>query len=162
MGKRSRKRGETIAPPHPTAAEPVRARAAGVGGPRSRRARMDEAPKAPWSPFPLTEIVVLLALILLAVGFFSSGGRRGVLIGLGLVLASLAGGELALREHFAGFRSHTTLLAGTAGFLVGALAVVIGLSKIAVLVIAVVVAVVSFPLLRRAFMRRSGGLGFRA
>jgi hypothetical protein len=123
---------------------------------------MDEAPKAPWSPFPLTEIVVLLALILLAVGFFSSGGRRGVLIGLGLVLASLAGGELALREHFAGFRSHTTLLAGTAGFLVGALAVVIGLSKIAVLVIAVVVAVVSFPLLRRAFMRRSGGLGFRA
>jgi hypothetical protein len=123
---------------------------------------MDEAPKAPWSPFPLTEIVVLLALILLEVGFFSSGGRRGVLIGLGLVLASLAGGELALREHFAGFRSHTTLLAGTAGFLVGALAVVIGLSKIAVLVIAVVVAVVSFPLLRRAFMRRSGGLGFRA
>jgi len=123
---------------------------------------MDEAPKAAWSPFPLTELVILLALVLLAVGFFSSGDRRGVLIGVGLVLASLAGGELALREHFAGFRSHTTLLAGVAGFLAGALATVLGVSKVAVLVIAVVVAIACFPLLRRAFMRRSGGLGFRA
>jgi hypothetical protein len=159
MGKRSRKRGATIAPPQPTAAEPVRARAA---APTSRRARMDEAPKAPWSPFPLTELVILLALVLLAVGFFSSGDRRGVLIGVGLVLASLAGGELALREHFAGFRSHTTLLAGVAGFLAGALATVLGVSKVAVLVIAVVVAIACFPFLRRAFVRRSGGLGFRA
>jgi hypothetical protein len=159
MGKRSRKRGATIAPPQPTAAEPVRARAA---APTSRRARMDEAPKAPWSPFPLTELVILLALVLLAVGFFSSGDRRGVLIGVGLVLASLAGGELALREHFAGFRSHTTLLAGVAGFLAGALATVLGVSKVAVLVIAVVVAIACFPFLRRAFIRRSGGLGFRA
>jgi hypothetical protein len=159
MGKRSRKRGATIAPPQPTAAEPVRARAA---APTSRRARMNEAPKAPWSPFPLTELVILLALVLLAVGFFSSGDRRGVLIGVGLVLASLAGGELALREHFAGFRSHTTLLAGVAGFLAGALATVLGVSKVAVLVIAVVVAIACFPFLRRAFIRRSGGLGFRA
>src|SRR6478752_3008726 len=142
MGKRSRKRGATIAPPHPTAAEPVRARAAGVGAPRSRRAKMDEAPRAPWSPFPLTELVVLLALVLLTVGFFSNGDRRGILIGVGLVLASLAGGELALREHFAGFRSHTTLLAGTAGFLAGALALVLGAAKVAVLVAALVVAVV--------------------
>jgi hypothetical protein len=159
MGKRSRKRGATVAPPPPTAAEPVRAQAAAQV---SRRARMDDAPKAPWSPFPLTELVILLALILLALGFFSSGDRRGVLIGVGLVLASLAGGELALREHFAGYRSHTTLLAGLAGFLVGALAVAVGVPKLAVLIIAVVVAVACFPFLRRAFMRRSGGLGFRA
>jgi len=99
---------------------------------------------------------------MLALGFFSSGDRRGVLIGVGLVLSSLAGGELALREHFSGFRSHTTLLSGLAGFLVGALAVAVGVPKLAVLIIAVVVAVASFPFLRRAFMRRSGGLGFRA
>src|SRR5262245_25730086 len=159
MGKRSRKRGATVAPPPPTPAEPVRAQAAAQV---SRRARMDDAPKAPWSPFPLTELVILLALILLALGFFSSGDRRGVLIGVGLVLASLAGGELALREHFAGYRSHTTLLAGLAGFLVGALAVAVGVPKLAVLIIAVVVAVACFPFLRRAFMRRSGGLGFGA
>jgi hypothetical protein len=159
MGKRSRKRGATIAPPPPTVAEPVRAQAA---APVSRRARMDQAPKAPWSPFPLTELVILLSLVLLALGFLSNGDRRGVLIGVGLVLASLAGGELALREHFAGFRSHSTLLAGVAGFLSGALATALGASKIAVLIVALVVGVASFPFLRRAFMRRSGGLGFRA
>jgi hypothetical protein len=159
MGKRSRKRGATIVPPQPSAAEPVRARAS---APVSRRARMDDAPKAPWSPFPLTELVVLLALVLLVLGFLSSGDRRGVLIGVGLVLASLAGGELALREHFAGFRSHTMLLSGLSGFLAGALAVVVGLPKGVVLASAVAVAVAAFPLLRRAFMRRSGGLGFRA
>ena len=159
MGKRSRKRGVTIAPPQPTAGEPVRSRAA---APPARRARMDEAPKAPWSPFPLTELVILLARVLLAIGFFSSGDRRGVMIGVGIVLASLAGGELALREHFAGFRSHTTLLAGLSGFLVGALAYVLGAPRGLVLAIAVAVAVAAFPFLRRAFMRRSGGLGFRA
>src|SRR3954452_7846100 len=153
MGKRSRKRGATtIAPPPPTAAEPVRARAAAAG---SHRARMDDAPKAAWSPFPLTELVILLALVMLVLGFVSSGDRRGVFIGIGLVLASLGGGELALREHFAGFRSHTTLIATLCGFLAGALLVAAGAPKGAVLIVAVVVGVVAFPLLRRVFMRRS-------
>src|SRR3954463_16158165 len=158
MGKRSRKRGATIAPP-PTAVEPVRAHAAAQV---SRRARMSDAPPAPWSPFPLTELVILLALVMLVVGFLSGGDRRGVLIGIGLVLASLGGGELALREHFAGFRSHTTLLAGLAGFVAGAVLVAAGVAKGVVLVVAIVVAVGTFPFMRRAFMRRSGGLGFRA
>jgi hypothetical protein len=158
MGKRSRKRGATIAPP-PTATQPLRPQ---PGAPVSRRARMTDAPPAPWSPFPLTELVILLALVVLAVGFFSSGDRRGTFIGIGLVLASLGGGELALREHFAGYRSHTSLLAGLAGFVVGAILVALAVAKLAVLAIAVAVAVAAFPLLRRAFKRRSGGLGFRA
>ena len=37
------------------------------------------------------------------------------MIGAGLVLGSLAGLELAVREHFAGYRSHTLLLAGAIG-----------------------------------------------
>jgi hypothetical protein len=157
MGKRSRKRGVTVAPP--STIEPVRARAAGQV---SRRAPMRESPKAPWSPFPLTELVILLALVMMGIGFVSSGDRRGIFIGIGLVLASLGGGELALREHFAGFRSHTTLIAALCGFVIGALTLAVGAPKLAVLVVAVVVAVVAFPVLRRAFMRRSGGLGFRA
>jgi hypothetical protein len=123
---------------------------------------MSDAPKAPWSPFPLTELVILLALVMLALGFLSNGDRRGTFIGIGLVLASLGGGELALREHFAGFRSHTSLLAGLTGFIAGALAVAAGAPKLAVLIIAVAVGLAVFPLLRRAFKRRSGGLGFRA
>jgi hypothetical protein len=157
MGKRSRKRGATIAPPPPATPAPRRADA-----PVSTRARMSEAPKAPWSPFPLTELVILLALVVLAIGFFSSGDRRGTLVGVGLVLASLGGGELALREHFAGYRSHTTLLATLGGFVAGAVAWLAGASQGAIVVVALVVAVATFPLLRRAFRRRSGGLGFRA
>jgi hypothetical protein len=123
---------------------------------------MDEAPKAAWSPFPLTELVILLALVMLGIGFFSDGGRRGALIGVGVVLASLAGGELAVREHFAGFRSHTTLLAMLCGFAAGAVVAVAGAANLAVVVVAVLAAAIAFPLLRRAFARRSGGLGFRA
>jgi hypothetical protein len=157
MGKRSRKRGATIAPP--STVEPARAR---VAQPVSRRARMADAPKAPWSPFPLTELVILLALVMLAIGFLSDGDRRGIVIGIGLVLASLGGGELALREHFAGYRSHTSLLAGLCGFALGAATLAAGAPKVAVLLVALVAAIAAFPFLRRAFMRRSGGLGFRA
>jgi hypothetical protein len=160
MGKRSRKRGATIAPPPPTPTATARTQAATT--PPSRRSRMSEAPKAPWSPFPLTELVILLSLVMLALGFLSGGNRRGTFIGVGLVLASLGGGELALREHFAGYRSHTSLLAGLAGFIAGALAVAAGTPKLTVLIIAVAVGLATFPLLRRAFKRRSGGLGFRA
>jgi hypothetical protein len=123
---------------------------------------MDEAPKAAWSPFPLTELVILLALVMLGIGFFSDGGRRGTFIGVGLVLASLAGGELAVREHYAGFRSHTSLLAMLCGFATGAVAAVAGAPGIAVVVVAVLVFAAAFPFLRRAFARRSGGVGFRA
>lgn len=123
---------------------------------------MDDAPKAPWSPFPLTELVILLALVMLGIGFFSGGGRRGTLIGVGVVLASLGGGELAVREHFAGFRSHTILLSMLCGFAAGAIAAVLGVANLVVVVVAVVVMAAAFPFVRRAFKRRSGGLGYRA
>jgi hypothetical protein len=158
MGKRSRKRGATIAPPPPTA-EPVRARAAGAV---ERRARMGDAPKAAWAPFPLTELVIFLALVMLAIGFFSSCDPPGTLIGVGVVLASLGGGELAVREHFAGFRSHTMLLSMLCGFAAGAVVAAFGTTNLVFVTVAVAVAVGAFPLLRRAFVRRSGGLGFRA
>ena len=37
------------------------------------------------------------------------------MLGVGLVLGSLAGLELSVREHFAGYRSHTLLLAAAVG-----------------------------------------------
>ena len=125
----------------------------------SAKRRADERPPAPWGSFPLAELTVLAGIICLVVGVVSQSPTA---IGVGVVLAALGGLEVSVREHFAGYRSHTTLLAGLAGFVVGALAVAVGVAKLAVLIIAVVVAVACFPLLRRAFMRRSGGLGFRA
>jgi hypothetical protein len=53
---------------------------------------------------------VLAALIIGVIGFFSSGTRGAILLVCAAVLGSLAGLEVAIREHFAGFKSHTTVL----------------------------------------------------
>jgi ABC-type arginine transport system permease subunit len=58
---------------------------------------------------------------MLIIGLVVGGGRGPLLIGIGLGLAGLGGLELAIREHFAGFRSHSTLLAGVPAIAVLAL-----------------------------------------
>src|SRR3954453_23147481 len=129
MGKRSRKRGDVETSPTTRAErDAARARRAAAlqrskeqGARRARpgRTSIDDRPPAPWGSFPLVELVVLLALILIVAGFIVRGERGGTMIVGGFALGSLAGTELAVREHFAGFRSHTTLLAGVTGFLAG-------------------------------------------
>jgi hypothetical protein len=58
------------------------------------------------------ELVTLIGIVMIVVGLISGGDRAPLLFGTGIVLCSLAGLELAIREHFAGYRSHSTLLAG--------------------------------------------------
>jgi hypothetical protein len=124
---------------------------------------MEEAPKAPWSPFPLSELVVLIALVLIVAGFFTDGPRRMALLGCGFVLVTLAGLELALREHFAGYRSHSTLLAGAAAIAVDApLYLLTDVPQVVLPALGAGVFALVFVLARNAFRRRSGGLGFRA
>jgi len=79
---------------------------------------MDEAPPAPWSPFPLVELVVLLGLVLIVWAFVGGGDRRGTMLAAGVLLGALGGLELSVREHFAGFRSHSAILAGACTVLV--------------------------------------------
>ena len=105
---------------------------------------------------------MLVGILVIAWGLVSGseGNRR---VAAGLVLASLGGGELALREHLAGYRSHTTLLAGAATF-AAVTAVVLGLGQVELWFLALVGAGVfggSFYAFRELFKRRSGGLGFR-
>ena len=158
MGRRSRKRGLTAPAPPPVVERPRPRPAA----PRPR-ARMADAPKAPWSPFPLTELVVLLAMALIVAGVLTDGGRRGALLGCGFALVSLAGLELAVREHFAGYRSHSTLLAAACAIVVDApLFLWTGIAQVVLLVLGVAVFALVFTRLRAAFRARSGGLGFRA
>jgi len=85
------------------------------------------------------------------------------MLAAGLVIASLGGGELALREHLAGYRSHTTLLAGVAAFVVvTVVALAFGPVQVAILVaLGVFVFAATFYAMREVFKRRSGGLGFR-
>ena len=97
---------------------------------------------------------------MLAIGFFFVGGTRGkTLIVTGLALASLAGLELSIREHFGGFRSHSLLLAGVVA--IATLLVLgypVGLTVGASLIAAAAAGVAAFALLARAFRARTGRL----
>jgi hypothetical protein len=128
--------------------------------PRSRRGRA-ERPPSPWGSFPLVEIVILLALVLLIVGFFMGGTRGGVMLVAGFALGALAALELTLREHFAGYRSHTSVLAGLVAVFVLGLGFFMDWSQTVKVVAGAAAFLVSFYLFREAFKRRSGGLGFR-
>ena len=81
----------------------------------ARRRGNVERPQAAWGSFPLTEIVIFIGLLLLVVGFFIAPPQGLVMIGVGLLLGSLAGLELSVREHFAAFRSHTLVLSAAVG-----------------------------------------------
>jgi hypothetical protein len=154
MGRRSRAR--RAASPPPTAAPP----APSARGP----ARLDdERPKAPWHPFPLVELCVLVGIVLLVlgvvIGLDSDRGRLALLCGL--VLASLGGLDTALREHFNGFRSHSSVLAGLPAVLAAGALFFARAPWIAVMGAGVVVFAASFWAFRTVFRRRSGGLSFR-
>jgi hypothetical protein len=108
--------------------------------------------------------VVLLSIVLLVAGFIVQGTRGVTMIAAGIVLGSLAGLELSIREHFAGYRSHSTVLAGAATVLVVAVGFFLlprGWPQGIGLLVGGVVFGGAFYLLREAFKRRSGGLGWR-
>jgi hypothetical protein len=164
MGRRSRKRATgTIAPQPPAPAPRVERPAPAAPRTATYKSRREDAPQPAWAPFPLTELTILLSIVLLAWGFaFASGDRRAVLLGGGFVLVTLSAGELSFREHFAGYRSHSSLLAGLAAVVVAIPFYVAGVPQSVIPPIALVAGLIAFFLLRRAFVRRSGGVGFRA
>ena len=164
MGRRSRKRASTpVAPPEPRDRPVTPAPAPAAPRTATYKARREDAPQPPWAPFPLTELCILLSIVLLGIGFlFADGERRGVLLGGGFLLVTLAAGELSVREHFAGYRSHTSLLAGICAILAALPFWLAPIPQEIVLVVGIVAFVASLFAFRRAFMRRSGGVGFRA
>jgi uncharacterized membrane protein YhaH (DUF805 family) len=130
-----------------------------------RRGPDDERPPAPWGSFPLVELAVLTGIVMLIAGLVAVKGERGtILIGTGLVLASIGGLELSIREHFAGYRSHTLVLAGVpAAVVLGVLfyAGPDGLPSIARALIGLAVFAAAAALLVRVFRDRSGGRAYR-
>jgi hypothetical protein len=178
MGRRSRKRagsgGPTVAGPRSAggssraerdAARRERAEAVRRGASPVRSRRGGERPPPPWGSFPLSELVVFIGIALAVSGFIVQGERGGLMVILGIGLACLAAVEVSAREHFAGYRSHTTLLAGAAGITVmTAFAFATGPSATGrgiALALGVAVFLVMFRYLRQVFRRRSGGLSFR-
>ena len=164
MGRRSRKRGESTRAER-DAARLERARQQELGStppPRPGRPSLHERPTAPWGSFPLSELVIFLGIVLILVGAVQgTDGARFIVSGL--VIAGLGGGELALREHMAGYRSHSSLLAGVAAFVV-VTAVALGLGPVqlwVLVLLGIAVFAATFYAMRELFKRRSGGLGFR-
>jgi hypothetical protein len=139
-GKRRRKATAPQVPPRP---------------PR-RPAVGDERPQAPWSPFPLIEICVLIGIICIVIGLVrrnDAGGRA--LLGLGFALGALGGLDTSVREHLAGYRSHTLLLSAFPAVALAIVSALAGLPPVAVGVLAVAVFLVAFTALRRIWDRTS-------
>ena len=184
MGKRSRKRGvpersgsvsaSATTRAERDAARQRRAQALERGETPSKRpskragtkTSFEDRPPAPWGNFPLVEIVVLIALVLLVGSFFVDTSRRAPMLLGGLALGSLAGLELSIREHFGGFRSHSALLAG--GVAAAAITATYFITRgggagiaIVPVIVGGVVFMAAFWLFRQAFSKRTGGVGFR-
>jgi hypothetical protein len=146
MGRRSRKRG----PAAVAAEQPVR-----TPPPHRGRRSIEERPKAPWHPFPLVELSVLIGLVLFVLGVLDLSSDRGkLLLVCGMVLGSLGGLDTALREHFTGYRSHTTVLAALPAVLLAGVLFFSGAPWIAIVTVAPAAFAGAFVLLLRAHRRR--------
>jgi hypothetical protein len=150
--KRRRQRAagtvQTVPPPQPRRAEAVR--------------RGDDRPPAPWGDFPLSEIVIFIGILLLIAGFFIAPPQGLVMIAVGLGLGSLAGLELAVREHYAGYRSHNLLLSAAVGVPIFGVLLLATKLPVAVCIAAGLVAFGGAAwLFASAFRRRSGGALYR-
>jgi hypothetical protein len=165
MGKRSRKRADG-----PVRARPVAAPRPDV--PRAPRKpgqsrmdrfleRADARPKPPWHPVPLIELCVLAGIVLIVIGFINHNDRQGrIAVVFGVVLASVAGLDTALREHLSGFRSHSALLGSLPGVVVAFLLALAGAAPGLILAVTLVVFGAGLYAFRTQFKRRTG-VGFR-
>ena len=106
---------------------------------------------------------MFFGLVLLGIALIGGGGSRGLMLGFGLTLVTLATLELSLREHLAGFRSHSALLAGICAIVVTVpVALLLTPAKFVVLGVAAVVFFVALMVLRNVFRHRAGGMTWRA
>lgn len=157
MGRRSRKRTtvpRAAATPSPSAPAPAPAT------PRPK-SRLEEAPKAPWHPFPLVELAIFCGLVLVVAAIVVGGDARPVLLFGGLGLVSVAALELSIREHFAGYRSHSALLAGLTAIGVSIPLWWTPVPQEAILVVALIAGGLAFRALRNGFAKKAGGLKWR-
>jgi hypothetical protein len=115
-----------------------------------------ERPQTPWHPFPLVEIAVLVGIVMIVVGFLSKDSTRGrTLLAFGLTLGALGGLDTAVREHFAGYRSHTFVLAGFPAVALAVILAVAGLPAFVPPAVAVIVFVAALLALRRVWDRKA-------
>ena len=157
MGKRSRRRGGPV-PASATAGRVGTDPPARTAAPRRRGGRpsIEERPKPPWHPVPLVELCVLVGLILLVLGALNLRSDRGkVMLVIGMGLGSLGGLDTALREHLAGYRSHTTVIASLPAVTTAAALYFARVPWPVLVIAALAVFAGVFWWMRRVFMRRA-------
>ena len=153
MGRRSRQRIATSAPAAP--------REQPAPLPTAARSRRDEAPAAPWGRFPLVELSALAAIMLGVAGFVIAGRSGAVLLTAAALLGSVAGLEVAIREHLGGYRSHTLVLAGLMAVVTITALALLRTDRTVMLAGGGGMLLVGIAGWRALFKRRSGGFGFR-
>ncbi|HLI59386.1 MAG TPA: hypothetical protein VKV21_06935 [Solirubrobacteraceae bacterium] len=70
--------------------------------------RVGERPRGLFGGVPVSEVAILAGMIVAVVGFVQTAHATII---IGLVVCALGVVEVTGREHFSGYRSHTTLLA---------------------------------------------------
>jgi type IV secretory pathway VirB3-like protein len=110
-----------------------------------------ERPPSPFAGLPVSEVAIFAGAIGLIVGLIQNGGAALI---VGVVVCALGVIEITAREHFSGYRSHTTLLAAApaVGAEVGFVAI-LGAphQRLLLLVVVIPVYAVVFVLLRKRF-----------
>lgn len=128
---------------------------------RTSSRRREEAPAPPWGRFPLVELCVLSAIGLGVAGLIVGGRPGNVLLTGAVLMGSVAGLEVALREHLGGYRSHTVVLSATLAVATMAALFFARVGRTTMVPIALAVFVVAFSGFRGLFKRRSGGFGVK-
>jgi hypothetical protein len=129
--------------------------------PETPPSRRDSAPAPPWGDFPLVELCALAAIVLGVWGILRGGHGGAILLTAAALLGSVAGLEIAIREHLGGFRSHTLVLSGACTVATITLLLFAGFARAALVPVAGVVLVLAIVGWRTLFKRRSGGRAFR-
>lgn len=107
----------------------------------------------------MSELAIFLGAISAVVGWVDTAAPAWI---VGIIVCALGVTEVTAREHFSGYRSHTTLLAGiAAGTVAVALILLVGgaLQRGTVLVVALgVFAILVWPLRKRNLSARQARL----
>jgi hypothetical protein len=176
-GRRSRKRRPDPSSAAPRSSAPPRPeRRPRQKAPPPPTSTYGERPRAPWHPWPLAEILIVVGAIGTIVGLQREASKQPGVHGTaplvaGLVAVGLGVFEVTVREHWSGYRSHAILLA-LLPVLVFHTVIVVGVSAVAnpsqllsILLLPVDVALFAFlfKLLRARFLdaRQLRALGRR-
>jgi hypothetical protein len=79
--------------------------------------KVGERPEGLFGGVPVSEFAILAGLVSAVVGFIQGGANPALIVGLIVLVLGVV--EVTAREHFSGYRSHTTLLAGVPAIAVG-------------------------------------------